>query len=54
MAKAFKIKFPECRELKRFPDREFWFENNREIPGSGFPDIGIDFTKDSCKSQTSP
>ena len=36
--------FPENRELRKFPGREFWPENRREIPGFGNPDVGIDFT----------
>ena len=30
--------------MKKFPGREFHVRNSREIPGSGIPDIGIDFT----------
>ena len=30
--------------MKKFPGREFLVRNSREIPGSGIPDIGIDFT----------
>ena len=37
-------KFPEIREFKKFPCREFQVRNSREIPGSGIPDVGIDFT----------
>ena len=36
--------FPESRELRKFPRREFWPENHREIPGFGNPDVGIGFT----------
>ncbi len=39
--------FPENRELRKFPGRELWLENHREIPAFGNPDVRIDLTLQS-------